>query len=194
MYVDTNVGKILVSIRPVRYKKLWPSSSPFPQSEDKDTVSRNVHLITNFLYFGRSMQSPCRVCARVYVRQCPSVNFSITEPVFMKRGMCIMATEPISMEHFINPFHQFVSLCVPLSVLGNGQVKSLPLEGLQTQQFHNFCGRRFLCSPCSIKGKQERIFSRISFIFIFSILLYRYCDDGYCSSQQIGSSGNYSDL
>jgi hypothetical protein len=52
----------------------------------------------------------------------------MAEPVFMKLGMYIMAHEPISMVYFIYPFHQsvclYVCMCIPLSLLGNGWVKS----------------------------------------------------------------------
>jgi hypothetical protein len=65
------------------------------------------------------------------------------EPIFMKLGMYIMAPEPISTEYFINPSHQFVCLYVllgngyvkiPLSLPGNGSVKTLPGQLFHTQQ------------------------------------------------------------
>jgi hypothetical protein len=33
----------------------------------------------------------------------PTNNFWVPEPVFMKLGMCIMATELMSMAEFVNP-------------------------------------------------------------------------------------------
>jgi hypothetical protein len=36
-----------------------------------------------------------------------------------------MAAEPISTEYFINPSHQSVFVCIPLSLLGNGSVKNV---------------------------------------------------------------------
>jgi hypothetical protein len=50
------------------------------------------------------------------------------EPVFMKLGMYIMATESISMSYFINPSLQSVCLYIPLSMLGNGSVNTLPRQ------------------------------------------------------------------
>jgi hypothetical protein len=39
-------------------------------------------------------------------------NYLITEPIFMKLDMYVMATEPISTAYYINPSHQFVCLYV----------------------------------------------------------------------------------
>jgi hypothetical protein len=68
----------------------------------------------------------------------------------MKLGMYIMAPEPISAAYFINPFHQsvclYVCMFIPrivarqrigkivflLSLLGNGWVKTLPLQRIHT--------------------------------------------------------------
>jgi hypothetical protein len=57
----------------------------------------------------------------------PHINFWMLEPIFMKRGMYIMAPEPISTAYFINPSHQSVSVCVSLlSLPGKGSVKCIP--------------------------------------------------------------------
>jgi hypothetical protein len=52
------------------------------------------------------------------------------EPIFIK--LCriyIVAPEPISKAHFINPYHKPVSVCVfPLSLLGNGSVNTFPRQ------------------------------------------------------------------
>jgi hypothetical protein len=51
------------------------------------------------------------------------------EPIFMKLGMYIMASEPVSTAYFINPSHQSVSVYVfLLSLLGNGSVKTSPRQ------------------------------------------------------------------
>jgi hypothetical protein len=50
------------------------------------------------------------------------------ETIFMKLGMCVMAPEPISTAYFINPSHQSVRLCIPLSLLGNGSVNTFPRQ------------------------------------------------------------------
>jgi hypothetical protein len=50
----------------------------------------------------------------------------MSEPVFMKIGMYIMAPEPISRAYFINPIHRSACLYVySLTLLGNGPVKTL---------------------------------------------------------------------
>jgi hypothetical protein len=54
------------------------------------------------------MQSPRCLCACVS----PTINFWMPEPVFMKFCIYIMAPEPISTTHFINPSHQSVSIRV----------------------------------------------------------------------------------
>jgi hypothetical protein len=52
----------------------------------------------------------------------------MAEPIFMKPGMYIISSEPISTAPFLNPSSQFVCLYVYLlSLLGNGSVKTLPL-------------------------------------------------------------------
>jgi hypothetical protein len=66
----------------------------------------------------------------------------MTEPVFMKLGMYIMAPEPI----FKNPSRQYV---YPLSLLGNGSVKTLPRQRIH-ETIELLC--RFLRGPCRFKG------------------------------------------
>jgi hypothetical protein len=56
------------------------------------------------------MRSPC--CLWVCEYPPPPINFWMPEPIFMKLGMYIMASEPISTECFINPSHHSVCLCV----------------------------------------------------------------------------------
>jgi hypothetical protein len=60
----------------------------------------------------------------------PAVNFWMAEQIFMKLGMYIMATEPISTAYFINASRQSVSVCISLlSLQGNGSFKSSPPFG-----------------------------------------------------------------
>jgi hypothetical protein len=54
------------------------------------------------------MRSPCCLC----VCESPPINFWMPEPIFMKVGMYVMAHEPISAVHFINPSRQYV--CSPI--------------------------------------------------------------------------------
>jgi hypothetical protein len=87
------------------------------------------------------MRSPCCLW-------CRGVSFWIAEPVFMKLVMYIVTPESISVAYFINPSHQSVCLYVyPLSLLGNGSVKTLPLQQIHTQQLKNCWRRRFLFGP-----------------------------------------------
>jgi hypothetical protein len=51
------------------------------------------------------------------------INFWMTELIFKKLGMYIMAREPISTACFINPFCQSVYMCILLSLPGNGPEK-----------------------------------------------------------------------
>jgi hypothetical protein len=44
-----------------------------------------------------------------------------------------------------------IYMCIPLSLLGNGSVKTLPLQRIHKQQYKTFWTHRFLCGPCRIK-------------------------------------------
>jgi hypothetical protein len=66
------------------------------------------------------MRSPCCLCI------CLShVNFWMPGPMCMKLGTQIMAPEPISTAHFINPSRQCLYV-YPLSLLDNGSVNTFP--------------------------------------------------------------------
>jgi hypothetical protein len=93
----------------------------------------------------------CCVCVSVYTS---CINFPVPEQVFMKLGMHIMAHEPISVANFINPFNQSIFMCIPLSLLGKGSVKTLSRQRIYTQEWNNCLTRRFLCGPCLINGMQ----------------------------------------
>jgi hypothetical protein len=56
---------------------------------------------------------------------------------------------------WIPPISLCVCMCIPLSLLDKGYVKSSPRQRIHTQQYNNCWMRRFLCGPCctSIKGK-----------------------------------------
>jgi hypothetical protein len=56
------------------------------------------------------------------------------EPIFMKLGTYIMAPKPISVAYFIISFHRSVCIWIPLSLLGNGSVKTLPRQRIHMQQ------------------------------------------------------------
>jgi hypothetical protein len=64
----------------------------------------------------------------LYVCVSPPLNFWMPEPIFIKLGMYIMATEPIWTAYILNPSHHSVSVCVSLfSLLGNSSVNCIPL-------------------------------------------------------------------
>jgi hypothetical protein len=52
----------------------------------------------------------------------PSINFQIPEPVFIKLGVYIMASEPISAAYFINPSRQSLWLYVYPSIIARQQL------------------------------------------------------------------------
>jgi hypothetical protein len=66
--------------------------------------------------------------------------------------MYIMAPEPISTAHFLNPSHQSVCLYVyPLSAARQRLSKDVT-QGNEYKR--NYCWRgRFLCGPIRMKGK-----------------------------------------
>jgi hypothetical protein len=57
--------------------------------------------------------------------------------------------ESISTAYFINPSHHSVSMCIPISLLGNGSVNTFPLQ--QIHDTKNCWTHPFLCGPCLIK-------------------------------------------
>jgi hypothetical protein len=52
-------------------------------------------------------------------------NFWLTETIFMKLGMYVMAATPISTAYYINPFHESVCLWVSLLLLAVTSVNSI---------------------------------------------------------------------
>jgi hypothetical protein len=54
----------------------------------------------------------------------------MTEPLFMKLYMYVMAPEPVSAAYFINPSHQSACLYVyrRVSLIGNGSVDTFPWQ------------------------------------------------------------------
>jgi hypothetical protein len=66
----------------------------------------------------------------------PHINFWIPEPAFMKLYTYIMVPEPITQRRAsqIPPLSLCVCMCIPLSLLGNGLVKTLRRQRIHTQQ------------------------------------------------------------
>jgi hypothetical protein len=69
------------------------------------------------------MRSHCRLCV---VESLLPVNALMPEPVFLKRGRCIMAPETISAAYFINRSHQCVCVCMPPIVARQSLGKVFP--------------------------------------------------------------------
>jgi hypothetical protein len=97
-------------------------------------------VFSYFSYFKKIEVGFCdlhSVCVFLYLCVCvsltPTSNFRMPEPVVMKLGVYIIASEPISTAYFINPSHQSVCLYVysPLSLLGNGSVNTFPLYSIR---------------------------------------------------------------
>jgi hypothetical protein len=86
---------------------------------------------------------------------CLWTNFRVSKLIFIKLGMHITESEPISVVYFINPSNQSACLNVyPLSLLSKGSVKPLQRQWIHAQQ-QNRRTCRFLCGPCRIKGKRR---------------------------------------
>jgi hypothetical protein len=60
----------------------------------------------------------------------------------------------------------YVYMCIPLSLVGNGSIKTLPLQWIHMQQ-NNRLTCRFLFSMCSVSQESRRsVLSRTCFFFI----------------------------
>jgi hypothetical protein len=55
------------------------------------------------------------------------------DPIFMKLGMYVMAPEPISREHFINPSHQSVCLYMNPTVIARQWLGKNVTTAMNTQ-------------------------------------------------------------
>jgi hypothetical protein len=114
--------------------------SPLPRFDDRNNIWKALQYVTVSYYLDHFP------CFGLCVSACPSINFWTPEPIFMKLDTYIMAPEPVSTVYFINPSHQSVCLyvypsyrivlkdsllvcmCIPLSLRGNGSVKTFPRQ------------------------------------------------------------------
>jgi hypothetical protein len=87
------------------------------------------------------------VCLCVY-----PPNFRMPKPICMKLGMYIMTPEPISTAYFINPFHQFVPVCVPPYCCWAGARYTRSRVNEYKQQ-KKCWARRLLRGLCRFKGE-----------------------------------------
>jgi hypothetical protein len=51
----------------------------------------------------------------------------------------------------IPPISLCVHICIPLSLLGNGSIKTLPPRRIHTKEDKNYLTRRFVCGPCLVR-------------------------------------------
>jgi hypothetical protein len=117
-------------------------------SDTQDGDLKNLLIFSQFFLFQEIKAGILAHCT-VSVNP-PPTNFWNPEPVFMKQGMYIMATEPISVAYFINPS---ISLCVCICILPScwRQIinklshmnhtacrETVPSSGLQVNFFSSF--------------------------------------------------------
>jgi hypothetical protein len=119
------------------------------------------------------MRSPC--CLRVCVSALPPLKFWMTEPIFIRLSMCIMAPEPISTAYFINPSHQSVSMCNPSLLLVNGSVNTF-----QRQRIHatidEFLDASFTMRSVSYQRKVVDWFFPELLVVLFMKMRYHFRD------------------
>jgi hypothetical protein len=78
-------------------------------------------------------------------------------------------------------------MSIPLSLLGNGSMKTLPLRRIHTQKQKNWWTHRLLCGSCHIYGKQA-ISSSQNFLFSLQILPFLWNETHYNISYWARSS------
>lgn len=84
---------------------------------------------------------PYEISHTLCVSDYSPINFKMDESVFMKLDICIKAPEV-------------------LSLLGNGWIKTLPLQWIRMKQQENCWRHRFLCDPYCIKESRRLVLSR----------------------------------
>jgi hypothetical protein len=91
----------------------------------------------------------------------------------------VMAPVPILTSYFINPSRQFVSVSlqsllsngwveIPLTLVGNGSVRTLPRQRIHRKQYKNCWTRPFLCDPWLMKESMWLVLPRTSCFICFS--------------------------
>jgi hypothetical protein len=120
----------------------------------------------NYTVYAITILSVC-LCIR-------HITFWMTEPIYLKLGICNMAAEPIVMAHFIYLSHQPVCLYVyppdarqrlgknflnaPRHRLGENVTAAT-----NTHATKNCWEHQFLCSPCSMKESRRLVLPRTSY-------------------------------
>jgi hypothetical protein len=99
----------------------------------------------------------------------PQNQIWMPEAIFMKPGMYIMASEPISTAYFINPSHQSVYVYVyPLSLLGNGSVKTLSRQWTHAT-IEELLDASFTMRSVSYRGKVGDYFFSEPIVLIYLV-------------------------
>jgi hypothetical protein len=124
-YMDLHINSPIRLYGTVKHRDKCAFLAYFPYFEKKSTL----------------MRFPC--CLRLCTP--PKKNFWMAGSIFIKLSMYIMAPDPISTTYFVDPSHQVVSVCVsllplpgngsvkiPLSLLGNDSVKTIPRKRIHT--------------------------------------------------------------
>jgi hypothetical protein len=114
-------------------------------------------LLAYFPYFEKNKSRLMRSLSSLCVCVSHIINLWMPELIFMKLGMYIMTPEPISKAYLMNPISLCVCMCIPLSLLGNGSVETLPLQRIHTQQKKNYGMNPSLYGPCRIKESRRLV-------------------------------------
>jgi hypothetical protein len=101
----------------------------------------------------------------------PSINYWMLEPILMKLGMYIMAIEPISTACLINPSHQvcYVCICIPVTLLGNCWVETLPRQQIHTTIEELIVGRVAFTAVGVVSKENKQLFHNINIWFPFNL-------------------------
>jgi hypothetical protein len=89
------------------------------------------------------------------------------EQMFMKLGMYIMASEPISTAYFINPSHQSLFLYVSPAVVAGQRVGENVTAAMNTHATTKNCWMRIFCAVRIIsKESRRKVLPRTSCLYL----------------------------
>jgi hypothetical protein len=117
-----------------------------------------MHMyLFSLLYESRHIRSPSCLCIP------PPVIFWMPEPTVMRLGMYVTAPELINgILHKSIP-SVCVCTCIPLSLLGNGSVKTLPRQRIHTRELKNWI--LYAVHVVSKTRSRQLVLPRISCLF-----------------------------
>jgi hypothetical protein len=76
----------------------------------KSTIQATCASLAYFPYSEKIKEGLCDLHAVCESHR--QINFGMPEPIFIKLGMYIMASEPISTAYLTNPSHRSVCMCI----------------------------------------------------------------------------------